>query len=119
MKSVLILNARFKAIKPEFNDLNFVKAPYGCIMLLEKQKKPDVILKTLKNLNETQKFTKKDICVISIAPHMIEDKGREYMEQYNEILCRMKRLLKFSHLFKRIQFKKKKCKLSKRLLCKN
>ena len=52
-------------------------------MLLEKQKKPDVILKTLKNLNETQKFTKKDICVISIAPHMIEDKGREYMEQYN------------------------------------
>ena len=83
MKSVLILNSRFKAIQPEFNDLNFVKAPYGCIMLLEKQKKPDVILKTLKNFTDTKEFAKTDICIISIAPHMIQDKGREYMELYN------------------------------------
>ncbi len=83
IKSVLILNARFKKIKSEFNDLKFVQEPYGCIMLLEKQKQPNVKLNTLKNLTDTIEFIKKDICIISIAPHMTEDKGREYMEQYN------------------------------------
>lgn len=83
LKSVLILNSRFKQVKPEFNELTFVKFPYGCIMLLEKQKKPDLILNTLKNLTDTIEFIRKDRCVISVAPHMIEDKGRDYMKKYN------------------------------------